>query len=171
MRKFWKRQRLWWEKSWWETTKESLHRSFVNFMAYLCITRGWTWLDVIISNLCQLEVNFRLAKNPELLEELQTCDICTPSGKSIAQTRIPENDLYCSGCPYFTSSKLAKFFYGDHMDGYCYYLNQGDFSFGHSTDLLWDMCKCCEINTDIEEDEYEEDAPAFYSSTDAPKYF
>ena len=121
MRKFWKRQRLWWEKSWWETTKESLHRSFVNFMAYLCITRGWTWLDVIISNLCQLEVNFRLAKNPELLEELQTCDICTPSGKSIAQTHIPENDLYCSGCPYFTTSKLAKFFYGDHMDGYCYY--------------------------------------------------
>ena len=78
------------------------------------------------------------------------------------------------------------------MDGFCYYLNQGDFTFGHPTDLLWDGCKCCGVNNDIEEDieecieeeyittdilediinetEIEKDEN-FYSTTDESKYF
>ena len=54
------------------------------------------------------------------------------------------------------------------MNGFCYYLNQGDFTFGHPTDLLWDGCKCCGVNNDIEDDieENMEECEEEYITTD-----
>ena len=73
MRKFWKRQRLWWEKSWWETTQESLHRSFVNFMAYLGINRSQNrylpMIGVVVAMqwlFCWIE-NFNLVPTMDLI--------------------------------------------------------------------------------------------------------
>jgi hypothetical protein len=61
------------------------------------------------------------------------------------------------------------------MDGFCYYLNRGDFTFGHPTDLLWDGCKCCGIN---EQEELElldtsinTRKETFNATTDDSKYF
>lgn len=137
---------------------EELHIKFQDFIYSLVEDHGWLWIDVIIDALCYIEVNFKLAKDKEFLESLKYGDVSPgPNHKSLNQLRIPENDIYCSGCPFRTTSKLAKFFYGEQSSGYCYYLNKGDFSFGHSTDLLWDGCKCCGENMDIEIEEDDEE--------------
>lgn len=51
-------------------------------------------------------------------------------------------------CPYFeiVEDKPAQ------MNGYCHYLEQGDWEFEHFG-LLWDAVKECGINDEEEEDE------------------
>ncbi len=147
-------------KNYWENLQKTLHTQFINFIFYLTNNLNWLWLDAFISAMCTLEVYLKLAKRKEFLEELQVCDICSGVDKEPTyKHNIPEHDLYCNGCPYWERSKLAWLFYGEQLQGYCYFLNNGDFSFGHATDLLWDGCKCCDINTDIdwENETYEYD--------------
>ena len=101
-------------------------------------------------------MNLKLLKNKQLRDDLYTGDVSPgPDHESLNMKKIPKDTLYCSNCPFLTTSKIAKLFYGEQMSGYCYYLNQGDFTFGHPTDLLWDGCKCCGIHDDIDEVEFE----------------
>lgn len=147
-------------KKYWKDLQKTLHTHFINFIFFLTNTLNWIWLDAFISAMCTLEVYLKLAKRKELLEELQVCDVCSGFDKEATyMQRIPEHDLYCGTCPYWERSKLASLFYGHQLQGYCYFLNTGDFSFGHATDLLWDGCKCCGINEDIdwEDETYEYD--------------
>ena len=135
-----------------------LHIKFQDFIYSLVEDHGWIWIDILIDALCHIEVNFKLAKDKEFMESIKTGDVSPgPEHKSLNQKRIPENEVYCDGCPFAVRSSIAKFFYGDQMHGYCYYLNNGDFCFGHPTDLLWDGCKCCGINDDIEIEEVNEE--------------
>ena len=113
-------------------TKEYLHSLLMDIVYKLTEEYNWKWLDVLIDALCNLEVNFRLMRNRDLYDNLRFGDVGTSACNSWNQTQIPQDSL----------------FYGDQMSGYCYYLNQGDFSFGHSTNLLWDGCKECGINED-----------------------
>lgn len=131
-----------------------LHEKFISAICYLTNDLGWYWLDVLIDTLCYFEVNLRLSKNKDLRDNLYTGSVCAPGGKSFCQNTIPQDLLYCSGCAFLTRSKIASLFYGRQMDGFCYYLNKGDFTFAHPTDLLWDGCKCCGINEE-EQDEQE----------------
>lgn len=133
--------------------KKKLHTKMMLFLSYLIFELHWDWLDAILSTLCILEINLRLAHNPQLKEDLQICHVVDSTAhKPIYETKIPENTVYCEDCPYYTQSKLATLFYGEQVNGYCYFLNQGDFSFGNCTDLLWDGVKCCNINDDIDWD-------------------
>lgn len=131
-------------------------KAFQNFICYLTIDRKWTWLDVIIDSLAYLEVNLRLAANNQLREKLYSGDVCSENCESWNHSQIPEHELYCCNCPFQTESKVAKLFYGEQMSGFCYYLNQGDFTFGHPTDLLWDGVKCCGVKTDIDDEDFTE---------------
>ena len=109
----------------------------------------WTWLHLLISILCDLEMNFRLLKAKQFRRELMLSDCYYPLDDpedSPAHHNIPQQSLYCNGCPYYSSSKLADTILGDQYSGYCYYLNRGDYSFSRPTDLLWDGCKECDIN-------------------------
>jgi hypothetical protein len=138
--------------------KKKLHVKFQNFIYSLVEDHGWIWIDIVIDILCKLELNIKLAKNKEFLENLRYGDISSgPEEESWNMSQIPENDLYCYGCPFHTMSKTAEFFYGYQSSGYCYYLGNGDFSFGHPTDLLWDSCKCCGIKDDIDIEEFNEE--------------
>lgn len=146
------------EPTFWDKIKKNLRIKFQDFIYYLGNDLGWTWIDVFIDALCNIEVNLRLAKNKDLLHNLETGDVSAgPEYESWNWSQIPEDDLYCQSCPFRTVSKVAKFFYGEQSSGYCYYLNQGDFSFGHPTSLLWDGCKECGIKDDIDMDEEEID--------------
>ena len=129
-------------------TKEYLHSLLMDIVYKLTEEYNWKWLDVLIDVLCNLEVNIRLMRNRDLYDNLRFGDVGTSTCASWNQTQIPQDSLYCQGCPFHTISEIATLFYGDQMSGYCYYLNQGDFSFGHSTNLLWDGCKECGINED-----------------------
>lgn len=188
----------WWKK--YEPTLKQklirkLHLAFNNFICYLTSDLGWDWLDAVIDALCYLEVNLKLAKRKEFRDNLYCGDVCVPGGKTWCHEQIPADSLYCDRCPFAVTSKIATLFYGSQMNGFCYYLNQGDFTFGHPTDLLWDGCKCCGVSTDIEDDIYEnmeeceeeyittdiiedvinetkiEKDENFYSTTDESKYF
>jgi len=137
----------------WDRFKDTLLLGFRNGLCWITEHKSMYWIDALIDTLCYLEMNLKLAKDPEFRDELFSGDICVgPKQESWCQTQIPENTLYCEGCPFRGRSKVAEFFYGDQMDGWCYYLNRGDFTFGHPTDILWDCCKCCGEKEDIEDD-------------------
>ena len=103
------------------------------------------FLNFIIAMLCEIEVKLKLLFNKEFRENLQTVNVGNAyDDLSDWQRNIPKNTIYCEDCPYKTYSKIAKFFYGSQFDGYCYYLNQGDFTYGNATELLWDGCKECD---------------------------
>lgn len=125
-----------------------------NFIFHLAHEKDWLWIDMLICLLAQFEVYTKLLKNRKLKDELETCDVCIGKNHATTATQsIPANDLYCQGCPYFTTSKIATLFFGSQCNGYCYYLDRGDFSFAHPTELLWDGCKECGINTEIDYDD------------------
>lgn len=96
---------------------------------------GSDFAMLLVSTLGQLEVEFKL-----YLKGFECWDNFNDESK------IPKNDMYCSGCPYKTYSKIVKMIYGGQVSGYCYYLNRGDFSYINSTMLLWDDCKECGIS-------------------------
>lgn len=130
-----------------ENGKEFLHKLLIDLIYKLTEEYNWKWIDIFIDALCNLEVNIRLLKNRELLNNLRYGDVVTsPDYGSWNYSQIPEDSLYCHDCPFRTTSKIATLFYGEQLSGYCYYMNQGDFSFGHATELLWDGCKECGIN-------------------------
>lgn len=168
----------WWKK--YEPTLKQklikkLHLAFNNFICYLTSDLQWYWLDAIIDTLCYLEVNLKLAKRKEFRDNLYTGDVCVPGGKTWCHEQIPEDSLYCDRCPFAVTSKIATLFYGSQMNGFCYYLNQGDFTFGHPTDLLWDGCKCCGINEqeelELPDTSINTKKETFNATTDDSKYF
>jgi hypothetical protein len=129
---------------------QNLQIRFQDFVYSLTEDHGWTWLDILIDALCHIEVNIRLAKNKELLENLRYGDVCPgPEYTCWNHQQIPKNELYCNGCPFHTISKVATFFYGEQFAGYCHYMNTGDFSFAHPTDTLWDWCKHCGVRDEL----------------------
>ena len=106
----------------------------------------WHWVENVITFICNLEMKVRAC----LVGRKVSMDI----------EKIPEG-IYCyegfmNVCPYWSFSYIARFLYGDQCSGYCYFLKDGDYS--SSTDILWDMCKCCGIKDeeDFEESEVEE---------------
>jgi len=129
-------------------------RKLISFLIY---DLNWTWLEFILSNLCELEMQFRLIFDKKLRHYINSADTVFVSAgqeKSYSEQFIPKNTLYCEDCIYKGTSKLANFFYGYQSCGYCYYLGKGDFSFMKPTDILWDGCKECGRYEDIEiEDE------------------
>jgi hypothetical protein len=135
--------------------KFNFKRKFHDIIGELVYDKSWTWLSFVISLLSTIEVEMKIAKDKEFIHELNTADtrrISPPPEEleTYAQRVIPKNTLYCQGCPFYTYSKVARFFYGEQCDGYCYYLGKGDFSFIRPTELLWDGCKECGINDEIE---------------------
>ena len=42
---------------------ENLHLKFQDFVYGLVEDHGWIWIDIVIDALCNIEVNFKLAKN------------------------------------------------------------------------------------------------------------
>lgn len=137
---------------------ERLHRNFCNFLCYLTSDLKWYWIDVIIDTLCYFEMNLKLCKDKEFRDNLYSGDVSiSKEHESWCSSQIPKNTFYCERCPFYAKSNIANFFYGEQMDGYCYYLNRGDFTFGHPTDILWDGCKCCDMFEDIPEDELDYD--------------
>lgn len=135
----------------------NLHNNFKGWIATKVYDDDWIWLQALIDILCQIEMYIELIRDPEFKKQLDITDIIkvepnSPQKRSIAQQTIPENTLYCQGCPYGDTSKIATFFYGSQCNGYCYYLGKGDFSLIRSTEILWDGCKACGINEDLEDD-------------------
>ena len=120
----------------------------IAFLLYKC---NFTFLELLISSLAEFEMNFNLFRNKELRELIDTCDFTNPEDNTlIARKYIPKGTIYCYAnnrkCPFHAISKIAGFFYGEQMEGYCYYLKNGDFVFSRPTLLLWDMCKECGLN-------------------------
>ena len=103
------------------------------------------FLNFIIAMLCEIEVKLKLLFDKEFRENLQTVNVGNIyDDKSDWQRNIPKDTMYCEDCPYGGYSNIANFFYGHMSTGYCYYLNQGDFTYGNATELLWDGCKECD---------------------------
>lgn len=141
------------DKSWLQV----IHMKFRDCISYLTYDLKWVWLDFFISLLCDIEMKFRFIFDSKGRDDLITADIGNDEIGTDAEDNIPKNSFYCQGCPYSGRSKIAWFFYGEHSVGYCYYLERGDFSFLRPTDLLWDGCKECGINEDIDDIEEEEE--------------
>lgn len=133
-------------------------------IAYLIFDRDWSWLHLFISTLATFEMECQLIGDKEFKDRyIDQADIKWISGEGIDKPDehvpswevIPKNTMYCEGCEYYGNSNIANALLGSQCDGYCYYLGKGDFSFVRSTDLLWDMCKCCgryEFEGDDEQD-------------------
>ena len=144
-----------------KTWLEVLMLKFHSIIATLIYDYNWYWLSWFISFLATTEMEIRLLFNKELQEELDCCNVgigYDDNGelKTKASENIPKKTFYCQGCPYGVyDSNIAEFFYGYQSGGYCYYIGKGDFSFVNPTDLLWDGCKCCGINEDIDIDDEE----------------
>ena len=156
-----------------------IYYNWINFIYYLTSTRNWKWLEVLICNLADLEVLLKLIKDKDLYEKVSEAHSFNKELNDIIGTiYIPKDELYCGNCPFRVKSKIATFFLGDDFDTYCYFLGRGDYSIINPTDLLWDGCKCCDVNTDVSEDaevEEEEEEITFedlgISSTDYREYY
>ena len=126
----------------------------VNFLIF---DLNWTWLEFVLSGLCELEMQFKLIFDKKLRHYVNCADtifISEGQEKSYSEQFIPKKTFYCEDCIYQGCSKLANFFFGYQSSGYCYYLGKGDFSFMKPTTILWDGCKECGRYEDIEiEDE------------------
>ena len=135
---------------------EKIKQKMQQIISYLIYDRQWYWLHIILSCLCDLEMHFKIVNDVDFIHELYVADIIS-NGKTIAQTQIPNQTLYCHNCRYKSYSELAYLFFGPQCCGYCYYLNNGDYRFIRDTELLWDGCKCCAINESWEDEcEYPE---------------
>ena len=126
---------------------------FNDFMGTLIYDKHWSWLELIIASLSELEIGIYLLTHTEVRNRINRCTI-TSSKDEIwyAYQVIPKNSFYCETCPFWAYSKIAKFFYGEQTDGYCFFLGKGDFSYIRPTDLLWDQVKCCGLFEDQIED-------------------
>lgn len=122
-----------------------------NFIAHLIFDKEWIWLEAIINTLCQLEMNIKLALNKELYNKVEVGYICGQDGEIYAKKDIPENSFYCTGCIYSDTSVIASMLYGYQSNGYCHLLGKGDFEVANRLGILWDGCKECGINEDLEE--------------------
>ena len=133
---------------------DKLHKKFREWVAEKVWDKDWIWLNFLISLLCEIEMAMPLFKNPEEYRQINSAGAVHvhPQGEteSYAQRVIPKRTFYCGVCPFYSWSEVAQFFYGYQCCGYCYYLGKGDFSFLQPTDLLWDGCKECGINEDME---------------------
>lgn len=112
-------------------------KKFKELIATLIFDKEWKWLEKLISLLCYIELA------PKTIH-------CFAPGKVSGNFRkIPEG-IYCYAnkhiCPFWDSSKVARFFYGEQSSGYCHLLGEGDFN--SDTLILWDQCKCCNIKDD-----------------------
>ena len=155
---FFHKEEFWWEeydKSW----IEKVHDKFRDFISYLIFDRGWTWLEFLISLLCDIEMQLPLIFDEEFRHDLNRADTRmihpVEEETTYADREIPKNTFYCEDCIFCERSKVADFFYGSQSTGYCYYLGKGDFSFIRPTQILWDGCKECGKFEDIEIDEEE----------------
>ena len=114
---------------------------FRDFIAYLIFDKNWKWLETVINTLCVWEMELSWTADRKL---------------SANTGKIPQG-MYCYAlhetCPFWAYSRIARFFYGEQCAGFCHLLNEGDFN--SDTLILWDQCKCCDIND--EEDFDEED--------------
>lgn len=122
-------------------------------VSYLIFDLNWTWLEFILSSLCELEMQFKLIFDKELRHFVNSADTVFVSAgqeKSYSEQFIPKKTFYCEDCIYRGCSRLANFFFGYQSSGYCYYLGKGDFSFSKPTTILWDGCKECGRYEDIE---------------------
>ena len=135
-------------------TTDELKRWFGIIFANLlyAIYKNHPFLEWLLCSLCETEMQLKLVADKNFKLDLDMADVCCGE-KSDAMMNIPENTLYCSGCPYRDTSELARIIFGYQLSGYCYYLGKGDFSFSRPTELIWDGCKECGINTEFEEDE------------------
>lgn len=134
-------------------------KKFRYLISVLIFDWNWRWLDWLIVQLCDIEVYLKLVKDEELFELVKAAhlDKAFPIDgvKPLAEKIIPEKTFYCEGCPFGVTSEIATFFYGEQSNGYCYYLNKGDFSLQNATQILWDGCKECNINEDVDWDDEE----------------
>ena len=142
----------------WKELPKKLHKEFRNLITFLTYDKNQYWLEYIISLLATIEVEFPLIFDNEFRHNCNVADTIwvQPPQKeegSFAQRVIPKSTFYCENCIFWTYSKVALFCYGNQCCGYCYYLGKGDFSFIRPTELLWDGCKECGRNEDIEEEE------------------
>lgn len=130
-----------------------------------CIFVNWLFgiyenrpvLEWFLCLLCEIEMGLKIAKDKEFRDYVNTCHICSIDKdgnmtETSAKRDIPKDTLYCCDCPFSDNSNIAKFIFGYQSSGYCYYLGKGDFSYINHTDLLWDGCKECGVNEDIEVD-------------------
>lgn len=150
---FQKKPKKWWEYYDQKSLVEKLHDKFRDVIAYLIYDRHWDWLSSFIYTLCNLEMALYLKVDKELQELLRTADQKGENGKSNIEEIVPENSLYCDLCPFREVSSVATFFYGYQSSGYCHYIKNGDYNDSEGTMILWDGCKECGINEDIEIDE------------------
>jgi len=111
---------------------------FRDIITYLIYDKNWKWLETVINTLCTWEMNLRWMAGRKVWD---------------GYGKIPEG-LYCYAnkeiCPYWAFSRVATFFYGTQCSGYCYLMGEGDFN--SDTFILWDQCKCCGINDEINYD-------------------
>lgn len=137
---------------------KKIHSKFQNLIAYLVYDKGWSWLEFIISLLCEIEMQWPLVFDNEFRHNSNSADILRISPppeetETFAEREIPKCTLYCESCTFRSYSDTAIFFYGYQSCGYCYYLGKGDFSFIRPTSLLWDGCKECGRFEDIDLEE------------------
>lgn len=125
---------------------EKIKEKIQNLISYLIWDREWYWLHLLISTLCDLEMQGKLLKDIDFKDEIDFSDIIrTSAGEEYtrASINIPKNTFYCDDCPYADRSKIATALLGHQSAGYCYYLGKGDYSFVKATSILWDGCKEC----------------------------
>lgn len=130
-------------------------RFIQNLISFLIYDWNWTWLEFILSSLCEFEMQFKLIFDKEFRHYVNCADtifVSEGQEKSYSEQFIPKKTFYCEDCIYQSYSKLAQFFYGLQGCGYCYYMGRGDFSFTQPTMTLWDGCKECGRYEDIEEE-------------------
>lgn len=134
--------------------KKYLHIHFNNFL--FMIYDKCPILEWMLCSLCEAEMQLKAVFDKEFKDYLDTCNVGVgDTFKSQAMLDIPKNSFYCSNCPFSDRSKIASFIFGEQSSGYCYYLGKGDFTFINPTTILWDGCKECGINEDIEEENEE----------------
>ncbi len=83
------------------------------------------------------------AKDTSIIPEGPYCYIGLSYEKGVLHTKV---------CPYFDHIEKG----GSQSDGYCHFLEEGDSHLDGSDNmegcgLLWDQCKCCGINDEINE--------------------
>lgn len=138
-----------------------------DFIAYLIYDRKWTWLEIYINRLCELEMAFERGFDDSIVYADCTPDNssyslitkCNASCETVRKhlremEKIPVG-MYCydnmATCPFWSYSDIATALYGEQSCGYCHLMKKGDFN--SDTMILWDQCKCCGINEDDEDEE------------------
>lgn len=141
----------------WREFKKYLKIYFNNLLFSIC--EKCPLLEWFLRSLCEAEMQLKVVFDKEFKSYLDTANVCVRRGddfsKSQAMLDIPEQSLYCGDCPFRDESNMADFLFGEQSSGYCYYLGRGDFSYIRPTMILWDGCKECGINEDLEEGEEE----------------